>query len=177
MPPTVYFQQYIAPFLTEDGGGDELLSAPWPASHGMGLSTLTIGDQEGRVFTVFPKLSAELRIKIWKWVCFQPRNVDLWEVRVCDKYSPRYPGFIVYKSHTTTPAILHTSQEAREEGLKFYVRAFSTSGLVPDGRTGRWVTKHFPSQIYINPKCDTLLPIPECKSFPILSQHSVPQQL
>jgi 2EXR family len=92
---------------TSNGSGlNRRILFPFLASHSTGMSTLTIGNQEGGFFTLFPKLSAELRIKIWKWVCFEPRSVDLWEVRVCDKYSPRYPGFIVYKTNSTTPAIL-----------------------------------------------------------------------
>ncbi len=117
-------------------------------------------------FPKFPELAPEIRLKIWKQICFLPRMVDLWQVQT-DFIFP-HCRIYEYKSHCPIPAILHTSQEARDVGLKYYIRGFGREAeqwTVVDGPDGHWAEEflplQFPPRIYFNPQCDIICPIPE----------------
>jgi hypothetical protein len=70
-------------------------------------------------FAAFPRLPAELRLKMWRY-SFQPRIVNIrWSSDLRQYISPN------------NPAILHVSSEAREEGLKIYRPCFDTTFVSP----------------------------------------------
>jgi len=119
-------------------------------------------------FPRFPELVPEIRLKIWKAICLEPRMVDVFQVRKTFDIIEHVRTF-EYKSHCPIPAILHTSHEARYEGLKYYTLGF--------GRVARWTTDdegfyveelrplQLPPRIYFNPRCDIICPIPEGMNF------------
>ena len=63
-------------------------------------------------FTIFDSLPAELRAKILKIACHEPRVV---EVRFAKAYRTLKHDFVA-----DIPALLHVSQEVRAEALKYY---------------------------------------------------------
>lgn len=86
-------------------------------------------------FERFPRLPFEIRQMIWKYACFHVRNVDLWArdgIQGSNPLRTRSPilnSFMrqfqpvnapIYRSSCLPPAPLHTSQEARTEGLRWY---------------------------------------------------------
>ncbi|PMD31560.1 hypothetical protein L207DRAFT_591511 [Hyaloscypha variabilis F] len=110
-------------------------------------------------FTCFPKLPIELRLRIWKFAAFIPRNVDVWigpEKTSYDEDGDYWDIRIDIENHhyfcsrTSPPAILHTSHESRKEGLLVYKLGFGT-----EHHAGR---HHFRSDptIYANSSSDTL---------------------
>lgn len=106
----------------------------------------------------FDKLPVELRLKIWKEVCFIPRNIDVREL-----YARRWPGdrvypdiFSKYRSYNPIPPILHTSHEARMVGLQHYSRSFATQ-MNLDGPPRLDV--YFPPRIYANFDVDFVVPM------------------
>jgi hypothetical protein len=110
----------------------------------------------GHVLVTFPyfgELPSELRIKIWSYICFHPRNVDihtenLGTIRVCDDvHFNAYKFLSHFCSH---PAILHVCREARGEGLKYYQLEFGTSHYFSI------VNISTPPRIYVNFSCDRL---------------------
>jgi hypothetical protein len=88
-------------------------------------------------FECFPKLPLELRLKIWKALCFIPRNVGLWAKPLgADDFWNDFgelERLFKFVTNLGAPAILHTCREAREEGLKYCTLAFGDDrwGHVP----------------------------------------------
>lgn len=88
-------------------------------------------------FRPFPRLPTELRPKIWQHVCSQPRDVFIWgkfwdygELRQGDTNTavPGITDFLFrFITNLRPPAILHASQEAREEALRHYTLDFGFS--------------------------------------------------
>ena len=61
-------------------------------------------------FTLFPELPTELRNKIWKCAAMVSRDINL-----------EYKDYYACSDHQpVTPAILHTSSEARSEAKRYY---------------------------------------------------------
>jgi len=83
------------------------------------------------MFTIFPNLPSELRVKIWHHACF-PRTMTL-------TYSSANDAF-----HCTSPppVLLSTTHESREEALRIYTMSFGT--------------KTQPARTYFNPYKDTV---------------------
>lgn len=87
------------------------------------------------MFTYFAQLPIEIRLQIWKAAAHVTRNLDL-QVRGDtttfarrDKHGrrPRRPSTQpIYTSVCRPTAILHTNQEARSEGLKWYTLDFGS---------------------------------------------------
>ena len=132
-----------------------------------GGATSTSGqDFDGRLtFTCFRNLPPELRHKIWKEAASVPRIVDLWAVQNCTDEcqalceSEHVNGPYTYKTHVHfNPAILHTSKEAGEIGLRVYKPEFGDEFH----RTGdeTIVRASHPGKIYINWACDVIFPVP-----------------
>jgi hypothetical protein len=110
-------------------------------------------------FWKFKELPVEIRLMIWKDVCFEPRIVDVWGKPLSHLCHSNHSLFFrqcpfVYRSHSTIPSILHVSTEARTAGLKHYSLGFGISWYfnypVLDTR---------PGQIYVNWSCDIIYPI------------------
>lgn len=125
------------------------------SDHGSLTSTLeTIS--EGIVLTTFSRfaeLPFELRLKIWGYVCFHPRNVDIFTeslgmIRVGEPL--HFNAYKYYSHFCPHPAILHVCQESREEALKHYQLEFGTSNHFPI------ITISTPPRIYVNFDCDRL---------------------
>lgn len=76
-------------------------------------------------FACFPLLPPELRVVIWKFASHEIRELDVTLKRDAD-YNPTH-----FASTRPPPAILHTSHEAREEGLKYYKLAFDLDSAPP----------------------------------------------
>ncbi|KAL5325638.1 hypothetical protein ACEPPN_006766 [Leptodophora sp. 'Broadleaf-Isolate-01'] len=83
------------------------------------------------MFTVFPNLPSELRLKIWQQACF-PRIVTL-------TYTSSTSSF---NSKTPPPTLLSVNQESRHESLRIYTLSFGTSSQ--------------PARTYFNSYLDTL---------------------
>ncbi|KAF4636878.1 hypothetical protein G7Y89_g1205 [Cudoniella acicularis] len=105
----------------------------------------------GLVFTLFPDLPTELRLKIWTAARFHDRNIDIWHFAICEhRVNPTWwkhlfrsvgegesmnilRGKYIYsqlhtklETHQLVPSILTTCRESREIGLKHYTQ---TSGF------------------------------------------------
>jgi hypothetical protein len=91
-------------------------------------------------FWKFRELPVEVRLMIWKEVCFKPRIIDIWGKSIRSlwpfgddtwfeadifPYPPVRP--FVHRSYSRIPSILHVSREARSAGLKHYSLEFGTS--------------------------------------------------
>jgi len=83
------------------------------------------------IFSLFPSLAPELRIKIWQHAC-QPRTITV-------RYDSERDKCL---SCSTPPALLHATHESRVEAQKQYKLCFGTA--------------HHPARIYFNPYHDTL---------------------
>lgn len=116
--------------------------------------------ESGVMFTLFPKLSPELRNNIWKHACSIPRILDLWREGL-PSFGDRVPGTnikpFLYRSHSRTPAILHTSKESRKVGLEHYTLAFGMRVKNKESAVVRTVAQ---PKIYINWEYDILFPVP-----------------
>jgi len=106
------------------------------------------------VFHRFKDLPPELRIKIWKIASFVQRNIDIQnkELYMSDDFDCGEPDFVPHVIFTTRPppAILHTCQESRTEGLKYYTLEFGTT------LSRRLCTVTTPAKIYVNWAVDRL---------------------
>ncbi|KAL2066067.1 hypothetical protein VTL71DRAFT_2138 [Oculimacula yallundae] len=89
------------------------------------------------MFSLFPNLPSELRVKIWQQAC-SPRTVTL-------TYNTTLSSF---KSTTTPPPLLSVNHESRHEALRIYTLSF--------GSTSK------PGTTYFNPHLDTLY-LPRCQ--------------
>lgn len=96
------------------------------------------------VFTCFPNLPPELRQKIWKEGCCVSRNIDLWVTKNRNPGKLNRHPFICRSHSQRPPAILHTTKEAREVGLRYYSLFALTLS---------------PGQIYVHWNCDIICPI------------------
>ena len=115
-------------------------------------------------FHPFPRLPRELRNAIWMFASFIPRNVDIWACNPDGHYDENkgiwtqamgsgadgHVNLFYYNTMCAHPAILHTSQEARAEGIKHYELSFGTR---LKERNFLWIT---PKQIYINFDADRI---------------------
>jgi 2EXR family len=122
------------------------------------------GEEGGPVFTMLPKLPPEVRNKIWKSACFMPRVVDLWYAPIGDR---KFSQFCIgnmnarpfeYRSHRKAPGMLHTCQEARSVGTKYYELSFGSKTTAKIGRTEVEFTN--PPHIYVHWECDIISPMP-----------------
>jgi hypothetical protein len=108
-------------------------------------------------FTLFPKLPIEIRLNIWKAICYIQRNVDITTAYYCvqstQKHSMSYPFF--YKSSCPPPAVLHVNQESRSEGLRHYKLDFRAKYEVHHDRF-QPVTVIAQPKIYFNWMVDRL---------------------
>jgi len=89
-------------------------------------------------FSLFPRLPVEIRLKIWKAASFLIRNVEI-RLRLAPRRAIQgaKTNFIRsdYISNQPPPAILHTSREARSEGLRYYRLDF---GVTMEDLLERW---------------------------------------
>ena len=135
--------------------------APWDPST---ASTPDLEDlpekPKEQTFARFGELPSELRLKIWKLVCFQPRNVDIFTdnlgtIRVRDDV--HFDTYKFYSHFCSHPAVLHVCQESREEALKHYKLEFGTSHHFSI------INVSTPPRIYVNFACDRLCLLkPDC---------------
>lgn len=144
--------------------GAEAITKP-PGPDTRNLSPRQISSQQ---FTLFPKLPLEIRRMVWKEICFQPRNVDIWAKEPRDKhlaqmmllgkaFDGRRTCTIEFRSHLRPPFVLHTSREARRTGLEHYTLEFGLELVHSLGSVQ--ATLSTPSRIYVNWKCDTICPM------------------
>ncbi|PMD49319.1 uncharacterized protein K444DRAFT_713022 [Hyaloscypha bicolor E] len=123
-------------------------------------------EQSGPVFTLFPKLPPELRNKIWKNACFVTRLIDLWKFPIGEKefrdacIEEFNKTIWVYKSHSQTPLIMHTPQEARAVGLGYYKLSFGKNFSAKIGQSE--VIMSTPARIYLHWEYDVICPMPIC---------------
>jgi len=74
------------------------------------------------IFTCFPKLPLELRNKIWKHACYQPRDINFPMVLKWQHEGERPSRTIILRSRN--PAVLCTTFESREEAKKHYALCY-----------------------------------------------------
>lgn len=109
-----------------------------------------------RIFTKFPDLPVEIRLKIWSQACCIPRTIDVWtdfvrcEVNNTIFYCQQY---LVELAPLPPPHILAVSREAREEALKSYSLEFLTSMHCTDE-----INASMPAKWYVNWECDMFVP-------------------
>jgi 2EXR family len=125
-------------------------------------------------FTSFPKLAPELRDKIWKEVCFEPRNIDIWVRGLAatdiqhdddddDEMAYNTRTFLndldqcSYDSHSTTPSILLACKESRVVGLKHYSLEFGSRFDMSFGNVT--INVSTPARIFVNWDCDVICPM------------------
>ncbi|KAH7417829.1 hypothetical protein BKA64DRAFT_180272 [Cadophora sp. MPI-SDFR-AT-0126] len=94
-------------------------------------NTISSTSNSVKMFTIFPNLPSELRIKIWQQACY-PRIVTL-------TYTTATSSFT---STTPPPTLLSVNHESRHEALRIYTLCFGTSSQPP--------------RTYFNPFLDTL---------------------
>lgn len=103
-------------------------------------------------FTLFPMLPMELRLKIWKTSTFISRVVPI-APKDIGKMPITGERIFKYISPVQVPAMLHTSQESREEGLKHYKREFAVVIYGYD------MSIFIEGKIYVNFMSDTIWPL------------------
>jgi hypothetical protein len=123
-------------------------------------------------FWKFRELPVEVRLMIWKEVCFKPRIIDIWGKSIRSlwpfgddtwfeadifPYPPVRP--FVYRSYSRIPSILHVSREARNAGLKHYSLEFGTSWSLWHSTSDTRNIYIYRGQIYVNWSCDVIFPI------------------
>ncbi|PMD23861.1 hypothetical protein NA56DRAFT_657100 [Hyaloscypha hepaticicola] len=137
------------------GSGLEIINVASPESPSTSRSYRERAPEEHILdkFTLFSELPSELRIKIWTFVCFQPRNVDIFTenlgtIRV--SVDTQFETYRFYSHFCSHPSLLHACQEAREEGLKYYKLEYGTSHHFS------LINISTPPRIYVNFACDRL---------------------
>jgi hypothetical protein len=85
-------------------------------------------------FSLFLKLPIEIRHMIWKHAAMVSRTIEL-----TTEYLDRQP----YEFQSRAPAIMHTSQESRSEGRRYYQRCVEKASDDPSPR-------EVPNIIWIN---------------------------
>ena len=115
-------------------------------------------------FTPFPRLAPELRQKLWKEACCVSRIVDIWATPIggkeCREFTTHFfdRGTYFYKTNPHgTPAILHTSREARTIGLEHYTLSFGSTFIGAIGTAIVQITS--PPKIWVNWDWDTIFPM------------------
>ncbi|KAH7379840.1 hypothetical protein BKA64DRAFT_749993 [Cadophora sp. MPI-SDFR-AT-0126] len=113
-------------------------------------------------FILFPKLPTEMRLKVWKIVANETRNIDIWVrnlyITPVDGGQSFWAPYYLYTG-AKVPAVLHTSHESRVEGLKHYTLDFGTQFRYPrsyHNYSYPAVEVRFQPQIYINWEVDRL---------------------
>jgi hypothetical protein len=76
------------------------------------LSKLII-DNPQKIFTCFPDLPIEIRLKIWKHASEIPRTIELCITRESE-------SDLAINGNHKSPVVLHVSTESREEAMKHY---------------------------------------------------------
>lgn len=109
---------------------------------------------EMEVFTLFPKLPIELRLKIWEEACYNERDVHVVVILLFEDLHNEYKPVFGYRSSSILTAVLHTSSESRQEALKYYQLSLGTEFEIVT-RGIRASTKIEPT-VYINPDSDRL---------------------
>lgn len=106
-------------------------------------------------FPYFPKLPAELRVRIWKFSKPGPRIVKI------QGMGKGEDSINIYKNMTKPPAPLFVCQESRVEYLKWYrqIAVAPSEEKDLDGEHSNNVPlskRHYPSAVYFDHACDTL---------------------
>lgn len=117
-------------------------------------------------FTCFKELIPELRLRIWTFACFLPRNVCVeMDLSLMERISGRWnrdpeEHDIAYLSNTEPPALLRVCKESRTEALRHYSLEFGTT-MTSYSETAhlykrRSFTVTVPPVVWINWAADTL---------------------
>jgi hypothetical protein len=103
-------------------------------------------------FSHFASLPIEIRLEIWRYVCFTPRNVDVWAVYLGGPLQGPFQNWwpFHFLSNNGIPHILHACRESRLVGLRHYKRCFGTQHSI----NGFDLTT--PPRIYVNPIVDRM---------------------
>jgi len=84
-------------------------------------------NSQDRVFTLFPQLPLELRLKIWQTMLPGPRTVNIRYQMKYDSFNGKtISSFTGWTSPDPVPVGLHVCQESREESLKHYQKSFGS---------------------------------------------------
>jgi hypothetical protein len=122
-------------------------------------------------FTLFPRLPIELREKIWKEACNEPRVIDLWACAVgqvignAHKLEQLFAGIpFAYRTYQIDPAVLGACQPSKTVGNRHYELSFGTKfDGYDDGfgyGPGAEIIIQTPSLTYVNWKSDIICPVP-----------------
>ncbi|CAG8961873.1 hypothetical protein HYFRA_00013673 [Hymenoscyphus fraxineus] len=146
-----------------NGGGDNSNSTAGPnPQKGHGEEKR---NNDKPVFTSFPNIPKEIRLKIWELVaCGDPKTVDIWAHLKLDITSDEstwsqhipeeYLKYMTLSKAKDVPSILHVCHEARTIGLKYYTPEVETKGAFNlPSNLDRVVTP----RIWVNWAVDTLL--------------------
>lgn len=109
-------------------------------------------------FTWFPNLPLEIKCRIWELAANLERDVVITVVKskhqIRESGNPTTYWTFHYKSKRAPPAILHASQEARREGLRYYDISFGTEFEIGTNSSLTTITNE--PRIYVNFKFDRL---------------------
>lgn len=125
-------------------------------------------------FHFFLRLPLEIQLKIWEFVCFIPRVVDVFSSgtgcealhNMDDNFHDLFGGDLrvdFNATHCLPPSILHVCQASRRVGLQFYTLAFGKGPFSATPKTSSNICFscqiHMPAHIYINWECDVVCPM------------------
>jgi len=94
-------------------------------------------------FQLFPKLPHELRLKIWSLAANKPRAIKL--LFLDPETLPS-----CHHSNSKVPSVLHASQEARKEGLRYYELCYEKASELDGYLWPRRDGTVFPRGVYVN---------------------------
>jgi len=133
-----------------------------------------------KTFTPFPRLTPELRNKIWTYACFIPRYIDIWyekfkeQTHISESDGFRWVISEHYSSHNAYPSLLLACSESRTIGLQHYMKEFGSWAHSPDtndlARLGR-----YGCLIYVNWACDVIFLIRSRPTHPLCNMNAFPK--
>jgi hypothetical protein len=104
-------------------------------------------------FLLFPRLPLEIRLEIWAYASFLPRNVDIWPYYLGGPLTGPFHNFYPHHfvSNNGIPGLLHACAESRTVGLQHYVLGFGTCEII------NGFSFQTPARIYVNPIVDRVV--------------------
>ena len=137
------------------------------------ISSSTAAVEDDQMFELFPRLPAEVRLKIWGIACSVPRTIPLWlqllgsdpefhkAISAVERalISPRVnKSMYQFATSTYTPPVLESCAEAKREGSRYYTLEFGSK--IQDKINEVDLTITIPPRIYVNWEVDTLCFMP-----------------
>ncbi|TGO20165.1 hypothetical protein BTUL_0001g01770 [Botrytis tulipae] len=126
------------------------------ASQKKSSDSLNVGNgKKLDTFTCFPRLTPELRLRIWRTMAFMPRVVALQEEFVLDSTGEKK---VYLQTINAVASVLKINHESRTEALKYYKHSFGSQKYFHDIRGTYNKTNTIISELLIhaNLRADTI---------------------